>query len=149
MIQYKLLQINAEELDFKLTPIKAAPNTQVKIPFRFGRMFRQAQNNPKINLVALECNIEGTEENPSPFTLHVRMVGAFEVENMNTDEDRRVFGMNATETVFPYLRAAITSLTATALITPLVPPVVPAIAIFPEDRGGGNYTINFDPKTIN
>ena len=73
----------------------------------------------------------------------------FEVKNMETDEDRRFFAINATETMFPYLRAAVSNLTADALINPLTLPVVPGSTIFPDDRGGSQYTLNIDPKVVN
>ena len=51
--------------------------------------------------------------------------------------------------MFPYLRAAVTNLTADALINPLTLPVVPGSTLFPEDRGPNHYTLNFDPKVVN
>ena len=115
----------------------------------FTRQIRQANENPKVNIVILECKIESTEESPKPFNLHARFVGVFEVNNMASDEDKRIFAINATETMFPYLRAAVTNLTADALINPLTLPVVPGATLFPEDRGPNQYTLNFDPKVVN
>lgn len=51
--------------------------------------------------------------------------------------------------MFPYLRAAVSNLTADALINPLTLPVVPGSTIFPDDRGGSQYTLNLDPKIVN
>lgn len=149
MIDYMLRGITADELSFKVNPIKAAPDTKFEIKPAFSRQIRQANENPKINIVILECKIESTEESPKPFNLHARFVGIFEVNNMNTDEDKRIFAINATETMFPYLRAAITNLTADALINPLTLPVVSGATLFPDDRGNKQYTLNFDPKVIN
>ena len=73
----------------------------------------------------------------------------FEVENMTTEEDRRTFAVNATETMFPYLRAAITNLTADALINPLTLPAVSGATIFPDDRGTKQFSINVDPDVVN
>ena len=115
----------------------------------FTRQIRQANENNKVNIVILECKIESTEESPKPFHLKARFVGVFEVNNMTTDEDKRTFAINATETMFPYLRAAVTNLTADALINPLTLPVVPGSTLFPEDRGPNHYTLNFDPKVVN
>ena len=84
-----------------------------------------------------------------PFNLLARFVGVFEVQNMNTDEDRRFFAINATETMFPFLRAAVANLTADALINPLTLPVVSGATLFPDDRGGAQYTLNLDPKVVN
>ena len=149
MIQYSLKGLTAEELSFKVNPIKAAPDTRFEIKPMFSRQIRQANENPKINIVILECKIKSTEESPKPFNLHVRFMGVFEVNNMQTDEDKRIFAINATETMFPYLRAAVTNLTADALINPLTLPVVSGATLFPEDRGPNQYTLNFDPTVVN
>ncbi len=149
MIDYSLKALTADELMFKVNPIKATPDTKFEIKPFFSRQIRHPNENPKINIVVLECKIESTEESPKPFNLTARFVGVFEVNNMETDEDRRIFAINATETMFPYLRAAITNLTADALVNPLTLPVVPGATLFPEDRGASQYTLNFDPKVVN
>ena len=149
MIEYSLKALTADELSFKVNPIKAAPDTKFEIKPMFTRQIRQANENNKVNIVILECKIESTEESPKPFNLKARFVGVFEVNNMTTDEDKRTFAINATETMFPYLRAAVTNLTADALINPLTLPVVPGSTLFPEDRGPNHYTLNFDPKVLN
>ena len=149
MIQYSLKALSADELSFKVNPMKAAPDTRFEIKPLFSRQIRQANENAKINVVILECKIESTEESPKPFNLLARFVGVFEVNNMESDEDRRIFAINATETMFPYLRAAVTNLTADALINPLTLPVVPGATLFPDDRGPNQYTLNFDPTVLN
>ncbi len=149
MIEYSMKSLTADELSFKMTHIKAEPNTRFEIKPLFSRRIQGVNENPLIHFVTLECKVESTEESPKPFDLLVRLVGVFEVKNLQTDEDRRVFAVNATETMFPYLRAALTNLTADALIPPIVLPVVSGATLFPEDRGPASYTINFDPKTVN
>ena len=148
MIEYSLKALTADELSFKVNPIKATPDTKFEIKPMFTRQIRQANENPKVNIVILECKIESTEEAPKPFDLKARFVGVFEVNNMTTDEDKRIFAINATETMFPYLRAAVTNLTADALINPLTLPVVPGSTLFPEDRGPNQYTLNFGPTNV-
>ena len=149
MIQYSLKALSADELSFKVNPVKATPDTKFEIKPLFSRQIRQANENQKIHVVVLECKIESTQESPKPFNLLARFVGVFEVNNMTTDEDKRIFAINATETMFPYLRAAVTNLTADALINPLTLPVVPGATLFPDDRGPNQYTLNFDPTVVN
>ncbi len=148
MIDYTMRGITADELFFKVNPVPAPPDKKFEIKPFFSRRIQTAKENPKINVVILECKIESKEEDPKPFNLTVRLVGIFEVNNMNTADDRRDFAINATETMFPYLRAAVTSLTTTALINPLVLPVVSGATLFPDDRKE-QYTLNFDPKNAN
>ena len=149
MIKYFLKALTADELSFKVNPMKVTPDTKFEIKPFFSRQIRQANENPKINIVILECKIESTEESPKPFNLLARFVGVFEVENMETAEDKRIFAINATETMFPYLRASVTNLTADALVNPLTLPVVPGATLFPDDRGPNQYTLNFDPTILN
>ena len=56
----------------------------------------------------------------------------FEVEVANESEERS-FVIEATKLIYPYLRAAVTNLTASAYIAPLNLPVITG-PIFPEDR---------------
>ena len=149
MIDYTLKGLTADELYFKVNPIKATADTKFEIKPLFSRQIRQANENPEINVVMLECKIETNDKEPKPFNLTVRMMGVFEVKNMNNDDDRRIFAINATETMFPYLRAAVTNLTADALVNPLTLPVVPGATLFPEDRGTAGYTLNIDPNSLN
>ncbi|MCX4385219.1 MAG: protein-export chaperone SecB [Clostridia bacterium] len=149
MIDYTLKGLTADELYFKVNPIKATAETKFEIKPLFSRQIRQANENPEINVVMLECKIETKEDEPKPFNLTVRLMGVFEVKNMNNDDDRRIFAINATETMFPYLRAAVTNLTADALVNPLTLPVVPGSTLFPEDRGTTGYTLNIDPNSLN
>ena len=149
MIEYSMKNLSADELSFKMNHIKAEPNTRFEIKPFFSRRIQGVHEHPLIHIVPLECKVETTEESPKPFNLLVRLVGVFEVKNMNTDEDRRIFAVNATETMFPYLRSAITNVTADALIPPIVLPVVSGATLFPDDRAPSQYSINFDPKTVN
>lgn len=145
MIDYTLRGITADELSFKVNPMQVAPDTKFEIKPFFSRRIQTAKENPKVNIVVLECKIESTEEQPKPFNLVVRLVGIFEVNNMTTNEDRRIFALNATETMYPYLRATVSSLTAASFINPLNLPVISGATLFPEDRSSEA----FDPKSAN
>ena len=86
MIEYSLKALTADELSFKVNPVKATPDTKFEIKPLFSRQIRHVTENPKINIVVLECKIESTEESPKPFNLLARFVGVFEVQNMETDQ---------------------------------------------------------------
>ena len=149
MIEYSMKNLSVDELSLKMNHIKAEPNTRFEIKPLFSRRIQGVNENPLIHIVTLDCKVESTEENPKPFNLLVRLVAVFEVKNMVNDEDRRFFAVNATETMFPYLRAAITNVTADAFLPPIMLPVISGGTLFPEDRGPASYTISFDPKTVN
>ena len=88
----------------------------------------------KLFFVTLAVKIENSEESPKPFDLSVRLTGIFETP-ADSEEERKAFTVQATEVLYPYLRAAVTNLTTAAYAAPLVLPVVNG-ALFPEDREG-------------
>ena len=134
-MKYALGRIMAEEVSYSMNRIKVAPDTKFEIKPQFSRTVRRVQENDKVWFLTLEVKVESTEEAPKPFNLKVRLVGAFEAEDVETEEDRHDLVINMTEIVYPYLRAAVSSVTANAFINPLMLPVIPAGTMFPEDRG--------------
>ena len=110
-------------------------DTKFEIKPQFSRTVRRVQENDKLWFLTLEVKVESTEDAPKPFNLKARLVGVFEAEDLQDDLDRRDLVINMTEIVYPYLRAAVSSLTANAFINPMMLPVIPAGTMFPEDRG--------------
>lgn len=137
--------ITAEELSFKLNRVKLSPEDKLDIKPQFSRQVRKVNGNDKLNFIALSVKIESTDAEPKPFDIHVTLVGVFEVELNNLNEERS-FVIDATKTVYPYLRAAVTNLTASAYIAPLNLPVISG-PIFPEDRDV--YAFSVDNSKLN
>ncbi len=138
-MKYALRGITAEELSYTINRIKMDPNTKIEIKPQFSRTVRRVQENDKIWFLALEVKVESTEDSPKPFNLKTRLVGVFEAEEV---EDEQELVINMTEIVYPYLRATVSSLTANAFINPLILPVIPAGTMFPEDRGEAPQNLN-------
>lgn len=134
-MKYALRGITAEELTYTINRIKMDKDTKIEIKPQFSRTVRRVQENDKLWFVSLEVKVESTDDSPKPFNLKARLVGIFEAEEINSDLDRQDLVINMTEVVYPYLRAAVSSLTANAFINPLMLPVIPAGTMFPEDRG--------------
>lgn len=132
--------VTGEELSFKLNRVRLNPEEKLDIKPQFSRQVRKVNNNEKINFVALSVKIESTEEEPKPFDIHVTMVGVFEVEGIKNDAEERSFVIEATKTMYPYLRSAVTNLTANAYVAPLNLPVISG-PIFPEDRDQYAFTV--------
>ncbi|MGN0823795.1 MAG: protein-export chaperone SecB [Candidatus Coproplasma sp.] len=133
-MKYDFKLISMEELSFKINRIQLAPNQRLDVKPQFARQVRKANDNKKLVFIALSVKIESTEAEPKPFDLNVSLVGMYELENENyTAEEERAFVIEATSQLYPYLRAAVTNLTAQAYITPLNLPVING-PIFPEDR---------------
>ncbi len=133
-MKYALRGITAEELNYSMNRIKVDKDTKFEIKPQFSRTVRRVQENDKLWFVALEVKVESTDAEPKPFNLKVRLVGMFEAEDIQDELDRRDLVINMTEIVYPYLRAAVSALTANAFINPMMLPVIPAGTMFPEDR---------------
>ena len=133
-MKFALRGITAEELNYTINRVKMDRNTKFEIKPQFSRTIKKVQENDKLYFVSLEVKVESTEAEPKPFNLKARLVGVFEAEDVNTDEDKQVLAISTTEIVYPYLRAAVSSLTANAFINPMILPVIPAGTMFPEDR---------------
>ncbi len=141
-MKYALRQIMAEELSYTINRIKMDQNSKFEIKPQFSRTVRRVQENDKLWFVTLEVKVESTEEQPKPFNVKARLVGIFEAEDVENDLDKQDLVINMTEIIYPYLRAAVSSITANAFINPLMLPVIPAGTMFPEDRGETPETLN-------
>ena len=138
--------VGAEELSFKMNRVKLEPNSRLDIKPQFSRQVRKVKDNDKLNFIALSLKVESTEAEPKHFDLHVTLVGTFEVEDMVAGSDQeREFVIEGTKLLFPYLRAAVTNLTASAYIAPLNLPVISG-PIFPEDRDVYAFTVGGEDK---
>ena len=133
-MKYALRGITAEELSYTINRIKMEKDAKFEIKPQFSRTVRRVQENDKLWFLTLEVKVESTEEAPKPFNLKARLVGVFEAEDIQDELDSRDLVINMTEIVYPYLRAAVSSLTANAFINPMMLPVIPAGTMFPEDR---------------
>jgi len=143
-MKYNFNAITVEELSFKLNRVKFAPDQRLDIKPQFSRQLRKINGNDKINCIVLSVKIESTEAEPKPFDIHVTLVGVFEAEDIKNQDEERRFVIEATKTVYPYLRSAVSSLTASANIPPLYLPVI-AGPIFPEDRDVYAFTTSAKP----
>lgn len=133
--------VTGEELSFKINRIRINSDGKLDIKPQFSRQVRKVNGNDKLNFIALSVKIESTEQEPKPFDIHATVVGIFEVEDIKNDAEERNFVIEATKTVYPYLRQAVSSLTATAGIAPLFLPVITG-PMFPEDRDSYGFTIS-------
>ncbi|MBQ8684627.1 MAG: protein-export chaperone SecB [Clostridia bacterium] len=141
-MKYALRNIVAEELSYTMNRIKVDKDTKFEIKPQFSRTVRRVQENDKLWFLSLEVKVESTEDSPKPFNIKARLVGMFEAEEIESELDRQDLVINMTEIVYPYLRAAVSALTANSFINPLILPVIPAGTMFPEDRGEAPQNLN-------
>ena len=133
MMKYELKGITTEQLSFKLNRVKLEPNQRLDIKPQFSRQVRKANDNPKLMFVNLKVAVLNNEKEPKPFDIEVSLVGVYELESAPNPQQERDFVIEATGMLYPYLRTAVTNLTAQAYISPLKLPVISG-PIVPEDR---------------
>ena len=135
MTKFRILETHCNEMHFRLNLIKSEPNTRFEINPTFNRTVKKIKELPKRRIVELNVRIEGTEKEPKPFDIVIGMSATIDLEEeIWLVEDEKKFVIDATRMLFPYLRSAVTSLTATAMINPLVLPPLDGGSIFPEDK---------------
>lgn len=110
-ISLNLRGIRAEELSFKQNNVKIPKDAKLDLKPSFSRRVRKTPDNEKLHFVTLEVKIESSETSPKPFDLKVCLTGVFEAE-VGSDFERRAFNVQAVAILYPYLRAAVTNLTA-------------------------------------
>lgn len=135
MVKFKMLGMHCEDMRFRLNVVKAEPQTKFEIKPEFNRQVKRVKELPKRRIIEMTVKMIGSEKDPKPFDLAIRLVAVFELEEeIWLAEDEREFVTAATRATFPYLRSAITNLTAAAMINPLILPPLAGGALFPEDK---------------
>ena len=82
----------------------------------------------------LSLSIENTEAQPFPVDIFVKMTAIFTLNDLSQSEIERFLKLNGVQTLLPYLRSAITTITASATMVPLVLPIVDVTQMFPDDK---------------
>lgn len=72
----------------------------------------------------LTVAIKNTEKNPFPIDICVSMTGIFDLSNIPEDKRDEFLKVNGAMTIFPYVRSAVTNLSTTAMVTPIVLPII-------------------------
>ena len=122
-MRYKILNVNAEEITFKVNRISLPPSTKINLSPRFKRQVKTNDQNPGLKLIALSMSIKSTQDDPKPFDLYISFVGNFEVSGIDDNETHEEFLLRATNDLFHYLRSAATTVTTGANIAPFNLPI--------------------------
>lgn len=99
---------------------------------------KKALRNPKDQqaIVTLEIKIfDNAKENNYPFYLNVSVSGIFGVnEEMDDEHFERFSNVNAVGVLFPYLRSAVTCITALSGLNTLILPLMNVVAMFEKEQ---------------
>ena len=113
----KLITYKINEIEYKFNEgIKPGEKFQItpKIECKMGR-------NDKTLFINLSVRINEDISSPVPFNLKVAIFSTFAVAE---EADQQVFIAEAIETLYPFLRAAVASITANCNIPPYILPVI-------------------------
>ena len=142
-MKYDFKGITTEQLSFKLNRVRLDPQQRLDIKPQFSRQVRKANENNRLIFVNLSVKIQSTETEPKPFDIDVSIVGVYELAEEVDAQQEREFVIEATGMLYPYLRSAVTNLTAQAYIAPLNLPIING-PIFPEDRDVYAFSVGSD-----
>ncbi len=131
----KLIGIRTDELTFRLNNVRLGGD-KVQLSPNFSRQVRHAVENKARMLVTLTAKIDGTPDRPTPFSVNVTMTGVFDIPDAEDPASVRSAVIAATQLLYPYIRAAVSTVTTAALAAPIVLPVVSG-TLFPEDAAAG------------
>ncbi len=113
----KLLAYKINEIEYKFNEgIKPGTQFQItpKIECKMGR-------NDKTLFINLSVRVNEDISSPVPFNLRVALFGTFTVAE---EADQQVFIAEAIETLYPFLRASVSAITANCNIPPYVLPII-------------------------
>jgi preprotein translocase subunit SecB len=118
-----------EKLNFQLNK-KFVHEKEIAISPAFNREIEKLDANKY--LVRVKVVIGDLEYEEQPFYIEVILSGKFEVESEKRNNNLSLIKSNATAILFPYLRNAVSMLTALSNIPTLTLPVFNIVALFEE-----------------
>ncbi len=98
---------------------------KTRIEFSIDKEVRRKDNQMIVNLITRV--FENCEEKNYPFEMTIEITGYFEIENEGKDIN---FEPNAIAILYPYIRAIVSTYTASANINPLILPAINVNALF-------------------
>ena len=103
--------------------------------FQFAPVFtRQIEKDDKYGCTRLIVEAKNTEENPFPVDIKVDMTARIELTKIPEDVNDTFLKYNAVSLLLPYARTILTNMTTSALIVPIVLPIIDPHELFPEEE---------------
>lgn len=107
-------------------------NFQVK-PY-ITRKYGKVKEKENIYGVEMQVVFKDEPENRFPINLTVRITGLFEIEGDNIEEINNFLKIQGVQMVFPYLRAMVSSITSSALMPPIMLPIINPYDFVDEEK---------------
>lgn len=101
--------------------------------FKFAPIFtRRIEKDDKYGCTRLIVEAKNTEENPFPVDIRVDVMARFLLEEIPEEARDSFLELNAVSLLLPYVRTMITNMTSSALMVPIVLPMIDPNELFPE-----------------
>ncbi len=149
-MNYALKGITFRELSVVTNPgFRPEPGkkTEFKQEIRVEKVAK-ANGADKIYLSGLRFEMKATPENPTPYNVCVHVVGVFEAEGVDTDQDMQTLQYATTNVLLPTLRAAVANLLATAMLPPVQIPLIPVTRLCRQPGDDQNFKVKFDESLL-
>ena len=121
--------ITTEEINLK--QIKQNTN-KFNITPKYKKEIEKVNNN--LYIVKLIFDIKNDEKTIFPFDMHMVLIGSFEIFEATDFEINTFLNLKAIDIMFPYLRAAVSGVTAASMLPPVMLPIVPSDKLFASDN---------------
>lgn len=129
---YKLIKTSFTTKELKIKNNNIKPG-KFKLNPQITRKTGKIKQN--IYYTALILKVKSTETSQFPVDLYVDFRGLFEFENIENEENITEFlKFQAVDIMYPYLRSIITNLTTTAMLPPIILPIIDTSKLFNNDR---------------
>ncbi|MBQ3804005.1 MAG: protein-export chaperone SecB [Oscillospiraceae bacterium] len=103
--------------------------------FKFAPTFtRQVRKDEKFGCTRLIVEAKNTKENPFPIDIKVDVMARIELAEVPEEARDEFLDNNAVSVLLPYVRTMITNITSSALMVPIVLPMLDPHELFPKDK---------------
>lgn len=152
-MNYALKSVNYMELSFVTNPAfrpVQGENTEFKQQFRVEKIskspFPGAEN---IYVGGIRFEMNGSEEKPAPYSVVVHVRGAFEVVDIQNDQDMQTLQYAVVNVLLPYVRATAAQLVCTAGFPPVTIPLIPVTRLIQQPGDNGpSFKVKFDESLL-
>ena len=121
------MQLVTNEISMKVNDI---PDGEFKIIPKFTRSVGMLSETK--GYMELVTEITNTPDNPFPVDIKVSITAVFDMDNFPKEQYDSFLKLNAVQIVFPYVRNIISNITTSAMIPPIILPIVDVKKLFPE-----------------
>ena len=119
-----------EKIDYKFNPsFNSINKKEIDLSPKFSRNIKKIDESRAV--VSIGFQVGGAEV---PFVFDLIISGLFELQNWEDEEKKFLMTENTCAILFPYLRQAITTITSTANVPPLVIPVINTFNLFNHNK---------------